>query len=110
MHRESRARLVAYLREHPCVDCDESDIRTLEFDHRPGVDKRGEISCMVLAGVAWSVIEDEIAKCEVRCANCHRRRTCERAKWWKQEVFSDAEEELALASRQRLEALFPAAV
>ena len=38
-------------------------------------DKFQNVGYMVSAGFAWSTIEQEIDKCEVRCANCHRRRT-----------------------------------
>ena len=64
---------MAYLWTHPCVDCGESDPRVLEFDHRG--EKRGEVSVMVKDAVSWTVVEKEIAACEVRCANCHRRKT-----------------------------------
>jgi len=63
-----------YLRAHACVDCGESDIVVLQFDHVRG-EKRGNVSEMVLRGTGWASIAAEIAKCEVRCANCHQRRT-----------------------------------
>lgn len=67
--------LVAFLREHPCVDCGEADPIVLEFDHLR--DKKFSIS-EGLQGRRWQDVLDEIAKCEVVCANCHRRRTAER--------------------------------
>jgi 5-methylcytosine-specific restriction endonuclease McrA len=67
--------LVAFLREHPCADCGEGDPIVLEFDHLR--DKRFSIS-VGLQGRRWQDVLDEIAKCEVVCANCHRRRTAKR--------------------------------
>jgi hypothetical protein len=67
--------LIDYLGSHPCVDCGESDPLVLEFDHI------GEKSFTIGTGFAgrnWQAILDEIAKCEVVCANCHRRRTARR--------------------------------
>src|SRR5690242_16086144 len=69
----NRARVWSYLAQHPCVDCGETDPVVLEFDHLR--DKRESIGYMCTAGFAWSTIELEIEKCDVRCANCHRRRT-----------------------------------
>lgn len=68
---ENRTRLFAYLSQHPCIDCGHTDIRVLEFDHVRG-NKLNNIAWMVGKGLSWSTIEAEIAKCEVRCANCHR--------------------------------------
>jgi hypothetical protein len=67
--------LLAYLREHPCVDCDETDPVVLEFDHLR--DKRFSIA-KGIRNRPWQCVLDEIAKCEVVCANCHRRRTAHR--------------------------------
>lgn len=74
MRAENRRRLDEYLRQHPCVDCGEPDIVVLEFDHLR--DKRWNISEML--HLSWTAILAEIAKCEVRCANDHRRATRKR--------------------------------
>ncbi|MGH9199497.1 MAG: hypothetical protein ACRD1T_27675, partial [Acidimicrobiia bacterium] len=73
--------LHAYLREHPCVDCGESEPVLLDFDHVR--DKDCEIATMIRAGRPWADIEREIAKCEVRCANCHARKTARQDGWYK---------------------------
>lgn len=78
---ENRKKLLAYLSEHPCVDCGNADIRCLEFDHVRG-SKASNIGEM-LGLNTWNRIEDEIEKCEVRCVNCHRIKTCERGGWWR---------------------------
>jgi hypothetical protein len=76
-HGKVRARMWVwgYLLEHPCVDCGENDIRVLEFDHRDPAEKQGAISRMVADRCSVSKIKAEVEKCDVRCANCHRRRS-----------------------------------
>lgn len=75
---EQRARaieqLIEYLRSHPCVDCGETDIRVLHFDHIDPALKTTEVSNLIRIGT-WSRALKEIEKCEVRCGNCHRRKT-----------------------------------
>jgi hypothetical protein len=68
-----------YLAAHPCVDCGEADPVVLDFDHVDGK------SMAISAGlIGWSIarIIQEIRKCEVRCANCHRRRTAKQLGWY----------------------------
>lgn len=76
----ARERIKAYIRDYlkanPCVDCGEANTIVLEFDHIR--DKDFNISDATRKGVSMKKLKDEIAKCEVRCANCHRKKTYER--------------------------------
>ena len=84
-YQHRRAHLREYVRDyllsHPCVDCGESDIVVLDFDHVRG-NKRNGISNMIRLDVSLELLIAEIQKCEVRCANCHRRRTARQNNWW----------------------------
>lgn len=71
-----------YLRTHPCVDCGETDIAVLEFDHRDQKAKEVRVSALVAQGYSTRTVMREIAKCDVRCANCHRRRTAKQLGWY----------------------------
>lgn len=73
---ESNAQeLIRYLSERSCSDCGESDPLVLEFDH---VGEKSFAIGTALRERRWEVIKREIAKCELVCANCHRRRTARR--------------------------------
>lgn len=71
----------AYLTANPCVDCNEKDIVVLEFDHVRGI-KEDNVSSLIVSQNREAIWK-EIAKCDVVCANCHRRRTAKRAGWYK---------------------------
>ncbi len=77
----SRARnskhLKQYLAVHPCVDCGEDDIRVLDFDHVRG-EKDGAVTKLANSPVSVERLRAEIDKCEIRCANCHRKKHYER--------------------------------
>ncbi len=79
---ENRQRIWDYLIEHPCVDCGERDPIVLEFDHVRG-EKSFTIGSASRAPISWTKIIAEIAKCDVRCANCHRRKTAKQFGWYK---------------------------
>jgi hypothetical protein len=57
-----------------CIDCGYTEnVAALDFDHR-----EGEVKVFTIgknASRPWKAILAEIAKCDVRCANCHRVRT-----------------------------------
>lgn len=78
--------LVAFLREHPCVDCGESDLIVLEFDHLR--DKSFPIA-QGIRDRPWRDVLLEIEKCDVVCANCHRRRTNRRGGFIRAVVAAD---------------------
>jgi AraC-like DNA-binding protein len=73
-YKRNRDFVNKHLLEHPCVDCGESDIRCLDFDHVRG-EKKYCVSELMSRRASLGVIVVEIDKCEVRCANCHRRKT-----------------------------------
>lgn len=76
---ENKLKAVCYLEQRSCTDCHEQDVRVLDFDHKR--DKNGNISNMIANGCAWKTILKEIEKCEIRCANCHRKKTSAELGW-----------------------------
>ena len=71
-----------YLFNHPCIDCGETDPIVLEFDHRKSSTKILGVSQMAGNGRPLSDIKEEIIKCQVLCANCHRRKTAKELNWY----------------------------
>jgi hypothetical protein len=74
-----------------CIDCGEDDPIVLEFDHVMST-KRYNVSSMTYRGVSVASIVAEIAKCVIRCANCHRRKTA--TMYWKGSPRLRAKEDL----------------
>ena len=67
-----------YKAAHPCADCGETDPIVLDFDHVRGV-KNFSIGNNVTTR-SLAAVKEEIKKCEVVCANCHRKRTALRVR------------------------------
>ena len=71
--------VVEYKLRHGCTDCGFNDhSAALQFDHLPGTSKVREIKTGGQLG--WEALLEEIAKCEVVCANCHSIRTFNRGR------------------------------
>jgi hypothetical protein len=71
-----------YLASHPCVDCGESRIPCLDFDHRDPSEKSFNLGGLGTAVNGLDRVKAEIVKCDVRCSNCHRVRTAEQFGWY----------------------------
>lgn len=76
---ENKRKIFEYLTNNPCP-CGESDPRVLEFDHLR--DKTKDVSLFLAGGYSWERILKEISKCQVLCANCHRRKTAKDYAWY----------------------------
>lgn len=77
------ALVLEHLRNAACADCGISDPLILQFDHRPGAGKANDIGWYVSSGSRAGLLIEELAKCDVRCANCHRRRTAMALAWFR---------------------------
>jgi hypothetical protein len=63
--------------ERGCIDCGYREhAEALDFDHRDPSMKTQNVSWLLMR--SWDKVLAEIAKCDVRCANCHRVRTAQR--------------------------------
>lgn len=65
--------IVEYLSTHPCKRCGCSDMLCLEFHHRNPKKKIRSISAMFHNGDSLKTLAKEIRKCDVLCANCHKK-------------------------------------
>jgi len=71
---QSKQYVKKYLETHFCVDCGERDPDVLCFHHRKPGKKRYTIGAGWASGILPKSLIKEIRKCDVLCANCHRRR------------------------------------
>jgi len=77
--RERRYAKLVEIKDKPCMDCGiKYPACVMEFDHVDD-NKISNISNLMLKS-SWQVILEEIEKCELVCANCHRLRTFNRLK------------------------------
>lgn len=72
----NKERIAKYKLAHGCAVCSYSRcLEALEFHHVDGREKNGveqSIGKMAHRGMSWGRIEEELKKCMVLCANCHR--------------------------------------
>jgi hypothetical protein len=82
-----RERNKQYIRDYligkSCVDCGEKDPIVLEFDH---FENKKDNLCEIIQNCSIEKIETEIKKCNIRCANCHRRKTAIELGYYKTKI------------------------
>ena len=74
-YRQRLRRLVDVLKSAPCTDCGGTfHPECMDFDHITG-EKIESVSVMVSKSYSLAKVQEEIDKCQLVCANCHRLRT-----------------------------------
>lgn len=75
-YRDQKRNWVEAQKRKPCADCGR-DFHPfcMDFDHRPNEVKEFAVSAGIMLGKNLERIAEEIAKCDVVCAVCHRMRT-----------------------------------
>jgi hypothetical protein len=83
--RETGAKVTALrkwmneIKSKPCCDCGNTfEICCMDFDHREGTTKSYNIGSMFAHHYSMELIQIELKKCDLVCANCHRIRTRDR--------------------------------
>ncbi len=84
-------KIINYLIGKECIKCGESDNRCLQFHHVNPSTKLFNISEGVNKGYKWELIEQELKKTEICCANCHSKTTAKDRNFYK--IIQDNYEE-----------------
>lgn len=75
--KKQRREYLRQVKSRPCADCGvQYPYYVMDFDHREGEEKIFEMNRVNY--VTMRTIKQEIEKCDVVCANCHRERTYQR--------------------------------
>lgn len=77
---DEKMKKIEELKSQPCTDCGNTfPTVCMDFDHKEGETKSFNLSRA--RWKRWEEIEEELAKCELVCSNCHRVRTLNRGQF-----------------------------
>ena len=68
--REERKNLL--FKDAKCMGCGNTDLRVLDFHHRDPSQRKFRVTMILTYN--WNTIMEEVVKCDILCANCHRIR------------------------------------
>lgn len=76
-HGDKLKKISDELKSVPCLDCGKKyPPYVMDYDHRDPAKKSFPLSNVIQGGlVSLNRFYEEVAKCDVVCANCHRERT-----------------------------------
>lgn len=74
-----------------CEICGEKNPMVLEFDHIDPSEKTGSMSALISNGYNLDRLLDELDKCRIICANCHRIHTFEQSNSWRWDMYKSME-------------------
>lgn len=86
-NKEVKEYLFNLLSNSKCNDCGGSDLLTLEFDHQHS--KHFNIGKAHLKTL--QEVKEELAKCIVLCANCHKKKTHQEQNTWRYQMLMSKE-------------------
>lgn len=78
-----RNKMLEYLDNKRCVECGINNPIVLEFDHIDPKTKSFSIASGISNTRSWESIMEEIDKCQILCANCHKIKTSKEQNWYK---------------------------
>lgn len=68
---ENEAKLAELAELRGCASCHNHDPEVIEFVHREGEDKKDTVRRLL--GQSWAIVQAEILKCDLFCANCLKK-------------------------------------
>lgn len=74
-YAKRKERLAELKRDRACLRCGFSDPCALDFHHRDPKEKSFKIADRAW-NVSWERLLEEVEKCDILCANCHRIEHC----------------------------------
>lgn len=89
LYERNKESIRQYKSSNPCIDCGNYfEHFIMEFDHREGEVVRFRIGKGSL-GINSPAVVSELKKCDLVCANCHKRRTHIRGQLTKRRLLGD---------------------
>jgi hypothetical protein len=85
--QKNRAWLMNYLSDKACVDCGNKDWRVFHFDHIDPDVKSYNVSTLATSSYGLQTLQEEVEKCEIRCANCHMIKTGKQFGYWNARII-----------------------
>ncbi len=72
-YRDRYRKKINEIKSSGCTNCEEKEPCCIDFHHIDESNKLGDVATMAAHLKKWEVVQKEIDKCVLLCANCHRK-------------------------------------